>query len=37
MKPAKATLLKLLDRSLIGTLIFLVVVMLGIQSMGPRP
>lgn len=32
MKPARATVLKLLDRSLIGLLIFVVMLLLGIQA-----
>jgi hypothetical protein len=32
MKPAKRQVLKLLDRSLIGLLIFIVMLLLGIQA-----
>jgi hypothetical protein len=32
MKPARATMMKLLDRSLIGLLIFIVMLLLGIQA-----
>jgi hypothetical protein len=32
MKPARATVLKLLDRSLIGLVIFIVMLLLGIQA-----
>lgn len=32
MRPAKATVLKLLDRSLIGLLIFVVMLLLGISA-----
>jgi hypothetical protein len=32
MRPARATVLKLLDRSLIGLVIFVVMLLLGIQA-----
>ncbi len=37
MKPAKATLDKLRDRLLIGTIVFLVMLTVGIQAMGANP